>query len=190
MPRRVVRAPPGGYGTGVTRVLYDDVLETFYGQLDIVWDESGGFDGDYDRFFTGQANGLVGAADAHGVYIGLARFSGGSPVRIVLEEDEPVVDATAWEDVVEVSTVVPDGAAPAWTTWAGEDRGDLDLPPGSYRVRVSARGRDDGAADEFAEGPVDFYLVEFWPAPAAPDAVVRTTSENAAYWHAEVGSRR
>ena len=29
-----------------------------------------------------------------------------------------------------------------------------------------------------------------WPAPSEPDAILRTTSANAAYWHSEVGNRR
>ncbi|WP_331769120.1 hypothetical protein OG948_35480 (plasmid) [Embleya sp. NBC_00888] len=33
------------------------------------------------------------------------------------------------------------------------------------------------------EPPVDRYLLQFWPAPAEPDRVVRRTSDQAAYWH-------
>ena len=172
------------------RVLLDQVIDTDYGQLDLVWDQDGGFDGDWERFFAGQLNGLVGAADPTGVYLNLARRSGGSPVRIVLTDAEPTADDT-WEDVIEVSTTVPAGASPQWMSWAGEDGGDLvDLPPGAYRVRVSARGRDAGHADEFAEQAVDFYLVQLWPAPSAPDAIVKVGSDNAVYWHREVGNRR
>jgi hypothetical protein len=36
----------------------------------------------------------------------------------------------------------------------------------------------------------DFYLAQFWLAPEEPDAVLRVGSSDAAYWHAEVGSRR
>jgi hypothetical protein len=43
---------------------------------------------------------------------------------------------------------------------AGETSGQLDIPAGSYRLRVSARGRDVGAADEFADHIVDHYLLE------------------------------
>ncbi|WP_101523056.1 hypothetical protein [Nocardioides houyundeii] len=66
----------------------------------------------------------------------------------------------------------------------------LNLPAGSYRVRVSARGRDAGPADELAPEVVDFYLVEFWPEALAEDAILRTGSENARYWHAALGSRQ
>ncbi len=169
------------------RVLLDQVIETDYGQFDLIWHEEGGFDGEFERFFSGQTNGLVGAADPSGVYLNLARRSGGSPVRIVLTDGPPNVDGS-WEDVVEVSTTVPLVADPQWMSWAGEDGGSLDgLVPGSYRLRVSARGRDAGRDGEFADEAVDFYLVEMWPAPSAPDAIAKVSSEDARYWHKELG---
>lgn len=172
-------------------VLFDDVVHTDYGQFDLVWGEGIGFDGDAEKFFRGQVNGLVGAADPGGVYLNLARRSGGSRVRIELVDTAPPLQSDEYADVVEVSTVVPPGATTRWVSWAGETGGSLSgLGPGSYRVRVSARGRDDGAADEFAEGIVDDYVVELWPADPAPDEIVRTGSESAAYWHREWGGRR
>jgi hypothetical protein len=30
---------------------------------------------------------------------------------------------------------------------------------------------------------VDFYLLQFWPAPIAADRILRQTSQAAAYWH-------
>ena len=136
-------------------------------------------------------NGLAGAASGQGLYINLARRSGGSPVRIVLFQEAPAASQVdVWEDVVEVAFKIPHGAEPSWCTWAGEKSGPLDIPPGSYRVRVSARGRDAGADGEFADGPVDFFLLEIWPAPPEPDLIIRSTSANASYWHREVGSRR
>lgn len=164
-------------------VLMDQVIETDYGQFDVLYRETGGFDGDWDRFFAGQTNGLVGAADPDGIYVSLARRSGGSQVRIELHPDAPANDSH-WEDVVEVSTTVPSDGQIHWMSWAGESRGDLSsLPPGDYRVRVSAHGRDQAAADEFADEVLDTYLVQLWPAPTAADAIVRTTSRDAQYWH-------
>jgi hypothetical protein len=121
--------------------------------------------------------------------VNLARRSGGSPVRIVLLDDAPAPGADQWEDVVEVSTTVPAGASPSWSTWAGDDSGPLDIPSGTYRVRINARGRDAGRDGEFAEGAVDCYLLEIWPAPAQPDAIIRSTSADAASWHHEAGNR-
>jgi hypothetical protein len=174
----------------MTEVLMDEVVETDYGQFDLVWGEDGEFDGDDDRSFAGQVNGLVGAANPDGLYISLARRSGGSQVRIVLHDTEPPEAEDTWEDVVEVSVVVPPDADAGWTSWGGDSGGDLALPAGCYRVRVSARGRDAGQEDEFADGIVDHYLVEFWTAPTAPDAILRVGSDSARYWHKEWGSRR
>ena len=172
------------------RVLLDEVVHTDYGQFDLAW--SGvGFDGDFERFFRGQANGLVGAASGDGVYIKLARRSGGSRVRIALSDSEPPLPDNDFGDVVEVSIAVPEGAAVRWLSWAGEASGPLaGLGAGTYRVRVSGRARDAGRDGEFVDGVVDEYRVEGWPAPLADDAVVRVGSEDARYWHSEVGGGR
>lgn len=71
MVHRVV--VPAATVSFVIRVLLDEVIETDYGQFDVVWSEGLGFDGDFDRFFAGQVNGLVGAASGEGVYSNLAR---------------------------------------------------------------------------------------------------------------------
>lgn len=169
--------------------LLDQVIDTDYGQFDLVWNEGGGFDGDADRFFAHQVNGWVGAATPDGLYICFGRRSGGSRVRIVLTDAPPAI-AEEDDDVVEVSTIVPAGSSPYWESWGGMGTGPLPIPSGSYRLRVSARGRDAGAEGEFAEDVVDAYVIVLWPAPPAPDAILRTTSENAAYWHREWGGRR
>jgi hypothetical protein len=175
----------------MVRVLLDDVIHTSYGQFDLYFGEGHGLDGDLATTFTGQVNGLVGAASGMGLYFNLARWGGGSAVRIVLLEDAASLDSGEWEDVVEVSVVVPPGVESCWGAWAGEESGPLDLPPGSYRVRVSARGRDDARGEgEAADHVVDWYLLEFWPAPVQPDAIIRSTSDDAAYWHRSRGSRR
>ena len=33
------------------------------------------------------------------------------------------------------------------------------------------------------EPAIDAYLLQFWPAPPAPDRVVKVTSKEAKYWH-------
>lgn len=172
----------------VSTELLDGVVETDYGQFDLYWSPDYiGYDGSDDRYFAGQVNGLVGAGDPGGVYVTLARRSGGSSVRIVLHDIEPPL-TEEWEDVVEVSTLVAEDAQPGWGTWAQESGGRLAIPPGDYRLRVSARGRDAGRGDgEFADDVVDFYLLELWPAPATEDLIVRSGSKDARYWHRQRG---
>ncbi|PRY52226.1 hypothetical protein BCF74_1345 [Knoellia remsis] len=174
------------------RTLYDDVVQTDYGQFEIEWSANGPvFDGDADNVFADQANGILGVANRPvGVYLTFGRRSGGSHLRIDLHDEQPGEPAEEWEDVVEASIDVPDGSTVQWVTWAAETSGPLDLPPGIYRVRFSSQGRDAGHANEFADGIVDRYLLELWPAPPTPDEVIRVGSENARYWHEEWGSRR
>jgi hypothetical protein len=37
---------------------------------------------------------------------------------------------------------------------------------------------------------VDEYLLELWPAPLRVDDVLRVGSDDARYWHRELGNRR
>ncbi|WP_368498792.1 hypothetical protein [Herbiconiux sp. A18JL235] len=168
-------------------VLMDALVFTNYGQFEIV-QAAEGFDGGADRFFAGQENGWVAAAVPGVLYLPLARWGGGSSVRVEHWTEEPPLED--WEDIVEVSTTFRSGEPIVWMTWGGDVGGTLDLPPATYRVRVNARGRDAGHDGEFAEGIVDHYLLQFWPAPPAPDRVLKTTSANAAYWNREWGGRR
>jgi hypothetical protein len=173
------------------RVVLDVIVETDYGQFDLVWSDAIGFDGNFDHFFNGQVNGLVGAADPGGVYFNLARRSGGSRVRMVLVDVAPPLTPPYYEDVVEVSVTVPGGVDIRWLSWAGESSGTVEgVAPGSYRMRVSAHGRDVGRDGELADGVVDEYLLELWASSTAADEVLRVGSEDARYWHRAVGGRR
>jgi hypothetical protein len=109
----------------------------------------------------------------------------------MLCDSAPDLPPEDFEDVVEVSTVVPPGATPGWASWAAETGGPLpDVVPGSYRLRVSARGRAAGRAADTSDGVVDEYLIELWPAAPQLDAILRTGGEEALYWHRTWGRRR
>jgi hypothetical protein len=112
------------------RTLLDRLIKTDYGQFDLLWGDGYGFDGDFDRFFAGQSNGLVGAASGQGLYLNIAKRSGGSPVRIVLLDSAPAPDPDQWEDIAEVSVTIPAGASPSWSTWAAEHSGSARPPSG------------------------------------------------------------
>ncbi|WP_290058980.1 hypothetical protein [Amycolatopsis solani] len=152
-------------------VVHGDV-HVHYGQIYV--HSAGGepFEGDLHACFAGQRNGLCGAAVAGTLFLLTGRHTG--EVEFTAEVHETAPPDAGGEDVVEASFRA---AGPArLVTWAGEEWWDLELPPGDYRVRYSATGMDDG------DGP-ESSLLQFWPAPPAPDAVVRQTSAAAAYWH-------
>ena len=166
-------------------VLLDQQITTDYGQFDVLSDAE--IEWSLDDFFTGQLNGWVGAAMPGSLHVGLADRTG-SRVRMELHDQVP--NLGSWEDIVEVSVVFQPGSVVRWESWAGESGGPLALPPATYRVRVSANGRDE-ARDGRGEPPLDFYLIEFWPATLVEDdIIVRTTSHDAAYWNRAFGGQR
>ncbi|NEC29300.1 hypothetical protein G3I20_22635 [Streptomyces sp. SID8111] len=86
------------------------------------------------------------------------------------------VDADAWEEIVDHSVETTTGALRVASVMSDTPGLPVLTPqgPGTYRVRVHARGRDtapDGAVDE----PVEEYLLIVWPAEHQPDQVHRQT---------------
>lgn len=155
--------------SGMRTVVHGDV-HVHYGQIYVHSEGGDAFDGDLSACFAGQRNGLCGAAVAGTLFLLTGLHTGDVGFTAEVHETEPP-DAGD-EDVVEVPFRV---AGPArLVTWGGEDRWDLGLAPGGYRVRYGATGMDAAR---------DRYLLQFWPAPPAPDAVVRQHSAAAAYWH-------
>jgi hypothetical protein len=51
---------------------------------------------------------------------------------------------------------------------------------GNHRRGTSGKELD---TTEEGEAAPDRYLLQLWPAPEAPDVLVRQTSAIAAYWH-------
>lgn len=133
--------------------------------------------------FGGQQNGLCGAAVPGYLFLTTGLHTGDVAFAVELYDKPPPVDET-WEEIVEVS-FHPGGKA-ALVGWAGESTWPLDLIETDYRVRYCAARMDQGHARDCRmddEPEIDRYLLQFWPAPPAPDCVVKQTSEIAAYWH-------
>jgi hypothetical protein len=74
----------------------------------------------------------------------------------------------------------------ALVQWGGEAAWPLAVEPVDLRARYCAWGMDHAwQADTILSGgpQLDRYLLQFWPAPPAPDRVLKQTSVTAAYWH-------
>ncbi|MEV4738943.1 hypothetical protein [Streptomyces sp. NPDC049555] len=99
----------------------------------------------------------------------------------------PPLELAGWDDVVEVSyPATTEARLCVGGGGAHEALPDLAWDgPGTYRLRVSTRGRDAGAAADWLaddEEPVEEHRIQSWPAPASPPVVHQATDELGAYW--------
>jgi hypothetical protein len=134
--------------------------------------------------FHGQTNGLCGAAVSNVLFLITGLHTGHVHLSVDVLDNPPPLDR-AWEEVVEVPFVI-NGEGASLYDWNGECVCKISLSPGTYRVRYSACGMDRGKEVDTIleeEKPVDFYHLAFWSANLLPDAVLKQTSEIAAYWH-------
>jgi hypothetical protein len=124
---------------------------------------------------------LCGAAVPGLLFLTTGLHTGHTRVTVeVLDAPAPMGDE--WEDVVEAS-FRPATAKVVLVQWAGEANWALPLAPIEYRVRYSATGMDQARERDtlLAREPLlDRYLLQFWPASPAPDAVIREDSRCAA----------
>lgn len=130
----------------------------------------------------GQRNGLCGGAVPGVLLLHTSTTRGHVPMRVDLHTGRPPLDP-AWEEVVEASFVTD---VTDHVLWSFQEVVALPpLPSGAYRARLSATGYDDAYdGTRVRGGPVvDRYLLELWPAPPAPDAVLRCTGTRAADCH-------
>lgn len=108
--------------------------------------------------------------------------TGSIPVRVSLWDSEP--DLGDWPEIVEAS-LIPHGDGGLWP-WGETPVVEFPLPAESYRVRWNSRAMDEGAADagvEFGDPSPDSYELMLWPAPVAPERIIRQDSIQAACWH-------
>lgn len=134
---------------------------------------------------AGQRNGLCGAAVPGHLFLTTGLHTGRVGLTVEVHEEEPPV-AEVWEEVVEVS-FLPASPRTSVFPWGDGELCAAELAETDHRVRYCARGMevDPDAESAVLDGgpPVDHYLLQFWPAPPAPDQIVRQTSRKAAYWH-------
>ncbi|MFF3410522.1 hypothetical protein ACFYW8_30820 [Streptomyces sp. NPDC002742] len=98
-------------------------------------------------------------------------------IRLTTEQcaQEPPPPGPEWETAVDVSIYSTSGNLRLFQ-WGGdvqEGAGNFaTVGEGWYRVRVLARGRDEGEGNE-GDDPVEEHSLSVWPAPPEPDVVHR-----------------
>ncbi len=172
--------------------LYSGNLGIEYGQFYI--DVAEPDEDDYlnpDEAFEKQENGICGSAQSGKIFFVTGIQNGTIVIDVELHSSAPPFDQS-FEEIVEVP--FQRGKTPvSLCEWACEETHALDLPSGNYRVRYCIDGmgkdyEDDG--DWEAPVPNQRHLIQIWNATEAKDKVVKCTSETAAYWHKEWGSKR
>jgi hypothetical protein len=147
-----------------------------YHQFDIS-DEDGPTGPELDR----GHNGLLRVVD--GVIVVMTGIhTGDVDVAVTLHQAEPAPDDGGWQEIVEISAHSASGELMVRGMMDDLDEGLPVLSfngPGTYLLRVHARGRDtaiDLAPDEVTE----WYLIQAWPAPPqAPTVLCQTDSYGA-----------
>jgi hypothetical protein len=118
-------------------------------------------------------------AVADGVVAVCTARIGDVPVAVEVSGDEPPADRDAWDHIAECSISLDVGGMllAGGTDFILDEAHQIDLPPGSYRVRVSFGGLDDlpepptSAWDE--ESFHDRYRLQLWPGPATEPRVLK-----------------
>ncbi|MER6566113.1 hypothetical protein ABT288_07930 [Streptomyces sp. NPDC001093] len=170
-------------GVTLVRRPVEGEVHVHYGQLYVESDPDS-YGPDLAEAFAGQCSGLCGAAIPGTLWLTTGLHTGDVGFTVEVHDEAPPVDPD-WEDVVEVS-FRPLSDDTELVLWGGEGSWELDLEAADYRVRYCAKGMDAAQEEDTrlgGEPQLDCYLLQFWPAPAAPDRVVRQTSRMAAYWH-------
>jgi hypothetical protein len=162
----------------------DDTVSVHYRQIYLASEPD-----DLTRWSTdhwvGQTNGLCGAAVPGLLYLKTGLHTGQVRFTVHVYDTEPSQLFSEWEDVVEVS-FRPATDDVALVEWGNENWYPLPLTTIDYRVRYCATGMDEGCEKQNAfEDDVapDRYVLQFWPAPAASDSILRQTSRFAAHSH-------
>jgi hypothetical protein len=158
-------------------VVYSGVMHTSYSQMYVLSENCPG-PVMLDAAFEDHVNRLCGGAVLGGLYLYVGVHSGDVHITVEVHDAAPQVDAS-WEEIVEASCVL--GGAPIRLQgWAGASHLELPLQAGSHRARFCATGY--GKSDEvrvFGDPAVERYALLLWPAPPAPDVVLKATREGA-----------
>jgi hypothetical protein len=160
-------------------VLYGDVY-TGYSQIYVNRADGS----DIGAYFRGpDGTGLIGVV-GNGAVLGTGLHTGYVLLEVTVDPRDPGAALSEYEDVVEVSMTTEDERFILFC-WGGEETHDLSpLTAGgtTYRLRYHARGMDratNEAGRDIDDPPFDEYLLQIWPAPYKPPALLKMTSRSA-----------
>lgn len=123
------------------------------------------------------ANGLLGA-DSSGAVVLTGVATGWVTVTLEVLDTEPgSIELDGWDEVSEVSIELEEGDLLVHDLGSDPPTEFFELGhigPGTYRLRVCARGRDTAPGSR-ANTPVEFYQLAIWPAPESPETVYKQT---------------
>jgi hypothetical protein len=123
------------------------------------------------------SNGLV-APMEQGVLIATGIHTGYVRVAVAVLDGPPTAPAQAdWDEIVEVSVRAPTGSLRLDAPLDGPVHGLVLLSqagPGTYRLRVHARGRCT-LWDKSSTDPVEDYLVMSWPGPYDSTTILKSS---------------
>jgi hypothetical protein len=119
-------------------------------------------------------NGLV---SAQGSFAIIMTGTQAGHIRLTIDvfDQKPQLHTTEWDDVVEVSLEFEESGGVYTDDGEGLDQLP-DLPPGDYRLRVHARGRDRAHERAFVwDTSMEEHLLQAWPAPRATEIAYKLT---------------
>jgi hypothetical protein len=133
-------------------------------------------------------NGLSGLQGPSHAMVSCGVKSG--PVRVTIEEyafsaGRPTMGE--WTDIVELPFQVASGEV-TFADWNGEPFHTANLEPGEYRLRVHARGRDEGRARTYEltmdDEPVEEHMIQLFPG-TGDQITYKTEDQNGAMLRGE-----
>jgi hypothetical protein len=164
------------------KTIFDDIVLSCYGQAYVHIKDTYDYANEVRR---GQVNGLLGAVQPSTLFLTFGLHTGNVKLTIRVADTAPPVDEL-WEEVVEASFNVPTSQVIEFMDWNGIVHHQLELAPGSNRVRYTAI--NFGSAEDIPESendasPIEHYELTFWPEAHGPDKILKTTRASAQYWH-------
>ncbi|MGW3167874.1 hypothetical protein ACWC9Q_34785 [Streptomyces sp. NPDC001142] len=121
-------------------------------------------------------NGLIAVTrNAAGIHTGIKK--GTVHLEAQLFDTEPALDTGDWDEVIDTTFTSTTGHALIGSYEHALDLNIAHQGPGTYRLRLHARGRDfqPGTSRRRNSKPTEYYLFHIWPAPAAPETVHKAT---------------